>query len=90
VPEWTPELLLFVFASHAPFFAWRFRRTREPRHAATSVTFVLLAAVYALRVFAPEASWGGVALYRIARVPALCAAALSLGLLVRHHLAARS
>lgn len=78
-------LLLFVFVTHLPFFAWRYARTREIRYAATSLTFALLVVSYGLRVLAPGASIGGVELHRIARVPALASAVVSLGLLLRHH-----
>ncbi len=84
MPDWWPALLLFVFATHGPFFAWRWHRTRELRHAATSVTFALLVLTYGLRVFAPEASVGDTPLWRIVRVPAWAAAALSLSLLAAH------
>ena len=89
MPDWMPQLLLFVFATHLPFFAWRWWRSGEPRYAATSVTFALLTGLYALRVFAPEWSWGGLPLHRWMRIPALLAAALSLGLLLRHALRGR-
>ncbi len=77
-------LLFWVFATHAPFFAWRYHRTREIRFAATALTFVLLALLYGVRIWAPDTSLGGVALDTWLRVPALAAAALSLGLLARH------
>ena len=80
-----PPLLLFVFATHMPFFVWRYRRTGEQRHAATALTFALLAITYALRVFAADARCGGIPLYAYVRVPAWAAAALSIGLLLRHH-----
>ena len=80
-----PELLLFVFATHMPFFAWKWVRTRELRYAATVVTFSLLTIAYGIRVFSPEASIGGSSLFAIARVPAWASAAVSIGLLVRHH-----
>ena len=79
-----PELLLFVFATHGPFFAWRYYKTRERRHAATTLTFALLIATYSLKVFAPEARLGGAPLHGIVRVPALLAAAISLSLLSHH------
>ncbi len=85
MPDWMPLLLLFVFATHMPFFAWRYRRTREIRHAATALTFALLAILYALRVFAADAALGGVPLYSYVRVPAWISAAISIGLLLRHH-----
>ena len=81
-----PEVLLAVFVTHMPFFAWRYHRTGELRYGATAFTFLLLAVTYALRVFAPEADLGGVALHRIVRAPALLAAAVSVSLLLRHHL----
>jgi hypothetical protein len=84
VPDWWPVLLLFVFATHGPFFAWRWWRTREIRHAATTLTFALLVVTYALRVFAPEARAGELALWQAVRIPAWAAAALSLTLLARH------
>jgi hypothetical protein len=86
MPEWTPQLLLLVFMTHLPFFAWRWARTREIRYAATTLTFFLLCIVYALRVFAPEARIGGVPGYAVLRVAAWSAAAVSIGLLLRHHL----
>ena len=85
LPAVPPELLLFVFATHLPFFLFRWARSREIRYAATSVTFALLAIAYAIRVFAPQATIGGVSLFAIARVPAWAAAAVSIGLLLRHH-----
>lgn len=81
-----PALLLCVFATHLPFFAWLYVRTGELRYAATSLTFALLTLTYALRVFAPQAAFGGIELHRLVRVPALAAAAVSIGLLIRHHL----
>jgi hypothetical protein len=87
MPDWMPALFLFVFVTHMPFFAWRYRKTREIRHAATALTFALLAIVYALRVFAQGATCGGVPLYRTVQVPAWISAAISIGLLLRHHLA---
>ena len=84
MPEWWPKLLLFVFVSHAPLFAWRYRQTREARFAATTLTFLLLALAYALRVFAPELMLGGSPLHLYARVIAWLSAALSIGLLLGH------
>ncbi len=83
MPDWTPQLLLFVFVTHVPLFAWRWHRTGELRYAATTLTFALLAAVYGLRVFAPDLSLRGTPLHEWARVPALLSAAVSLGLLAR-------
>ena len=84
MPDWMPLLLLFVFVTHLPFFAWRYRRTREIRYAATTLTFALLVILYALRVFAADAALGGVPLYAHVRVPAWISAAISIGLLLRH------
>ncbi len=81
----SPELLLLVFSTHMPFFAWKWARTRELRYAATTMTFSLLTIAYGIRVFAPEVSIGGVSLFTISRVPAWAAAAVSIGLLIRHH-----
>lgn len=86
VPDWWPALLLVVFATHGPFFAWRWWRTGQARHAATTLTFALLVVAYALRVFAPELRLAGVPLWQAARVPAWAAAAVSLTLLARHAL----
>lgn len=83
---WWPALCLFVFVTHMPFFVWRWRQTGELRFAATSVTFALLSATYALRVFAPDSALWGSPLWQWVRVPAWAAAAVSLGLLGRHHL----
>ncbi len=84
MPDWYPELLLFVFVTHMPFFAWRWWRTRELRHAATTLTFALLSVTYGLRVFAPAVEWGGMPLYTWLRIPAWISAVLSIGLLLRH------
>jgi hypothetical protein len=84
-----PLLLLFVFATHMPFFAWRYRRTRELRYAATALTFGLLAVTYALRIFAPQVEGGGLPLYAYVRVPAWIAAAVSIGMLLNHHIRGR-
>lgn len=80
----TPTLLLTVFATHLPFFLWRYAKTRERRFLATSLTFALLCASYAFRVFAPGAVCGGVRCAEFFRVPAWIAAAISLALLARH------
>jgi len=86
VGEEFTALLLIVFATHLPFFAWRWRRTGERRHAATTLTFGLLVVTYALRVFAPEFGIAGLPAWQVARVPAWACAALSLGLLAHHWL----
>jgi hypothetical protein len=78
-------LFLFVFATHAPYFAWRYARTRELRHAATALTLGLLAVAWALRIFAPELSLAGFELHRAVRAAALAAALVSLTLFARHH-----
>jgi len=85
VPDWTPDVLLFVFATHLPFFLWRWKRTGETRYAATSLTFALLVVAYAFRVLAPQATLADVAIHRIVRGPALLSAGVSIGLLIRHH-----
>ena len=82
MPEWMDKLLLFVFATHMPFFAWRYYRTSELRYAATAFTFALLALMYGLRVFAPGVAVNDVPLHAYIRVPAGIAAALSIGLLL--------
>jgi hypothetical protein len=82
--RWMAELLLFVFATHLPYFVWRYYQTRELRFAATSVTFSLLVISYAIRVFAPELAWGGRPLHAQLRIAAWCAAVVSVALLVRH------
>ncbi len=76
------KLLLFVFATHMPFFAWRYYQRGELRYAATACTFALLALMYGLRVFAPAVAVNGVPLHAYIRVPAGIAAAFSIGLLV--------
>jgi hypothetical protein len=86
MPDWWPVLCLFVFLTHMPFFAWRYRRTRELRFAATTVTFALLALTYGLRVLAPDLRMDGTPLWQWVRVPAWAAAAVSIGLLAQHHL----
>lgn len=85
MPSLPPELLLFVFATHLPFFAWRWRATGERRFAATTLTFSLLTLCYALRVFAPGACVASTPLHALVRIPALGAAAVSIALLLRHH-----
>ena len=84
MPEWFPALLYGVFATHLPFFTWRWGCRGELRHAATSITFALLVVTYALRVFAPEIEVEGVPLWSWVRVPAWICAAISLGLLAHH------
>jgi hypothetical protein len=76
------KLLLFVFATHMPFFAWRYYRKGELRYAATAFTFALLALMYGLRVFAPGVAVNDVPLHAYIRVPAGIAAAFSIGLLL--------
>jgi len=80
-----PRVLLFVFTTHLPFFAWRWRVTGEPRFAATTLTFALLVITYGLAVFAPELRVGDAPLYQLVRVVAWASAAVSIGLLLRHH-----
>jgi hypothetical protein len=84
VDDWLPGVFLVVFATHLPWFAWRWRKTGELRFAATTLTFALLTVTYALRVFAPEAQAWGRPLWTLARVPAWTAAAVSLYLAGRH------
>jgi len=84
LPAWWPALLLFVFATHLPFFARRWWRTGERRFAATTLTFTLLVVTYTIRVFAPELRVAGVSAFWVARVAAWSAAALSLTLFARH------
>lgn len=81
--EW-PVVLLAVFVTHLPFFAWRWWRTRELRHAATTLTFALLVVTYGLRVVAPELRIGGTPAWEQVRVVAWAAAAVSLAMLARH------
>jgi hypothetical protein len=80
-----PLVLFCVFSTHLPFFAWRWRATREPRYAATTLTFVLLVITYGVAVFAPQLRVGGTPLFRVVRVFAWMSAAVSIGLLIRHH-----
>lgn len=84
MPDWWPKLLLGVFVTHLPFFAWRWRRSGELRHAATTVTFLLLIATYSLQVFAPGLRIDGVEIQPWIRRTAWAAATLSLALLARH------
>jgi hypothetical protein len=85
--DWWTALCLFVFTTHLPFFVWRWRASGEPRFAATSLTFALLAATYALLMFAPEVALGAVPAWKALRVVAWISAAASIGLLARHQLA---
>jgi hypothetical protein len=80
-----PLVLFCVFTTHLPFFAWRWRATGERRYAATTLTFVLLVITYGLAVFAPQLRIGEVAAFRVVRVLAWLSAAVSIGLLIRHH-----
>ncbi len=84
MPDWTPALLLLVFATHLPLFAWRWRKTGESRYAATCLTFGLLVVAYALRVFAPDAALAGLRLHPLIRSAALASAAVSIGWLLVH------
>ena len=79
-----PQILLFVFTTHLPFFAWRWRTTGERRHAATTLTFALLVVTYGLAVFAPQLRLGDTPVYQLVRVVAWASAAVSIALLVRH------
>jgi hypothetical protein len=84
-----PLVLLAVFATHLPFFAWRWRVTRERRYGATTLTFALLVACYGLRVFAPELRAGEAPLHEVVRVFAWLSAAVSIGWFVHHQVVAR-
>ncbi len=90
MPPWWPMLLLVVFVTHGPYFAWRWWRTREVRFLATTITFALLIATYAVQVFAPDATVEGAPLFWWIRVPAWFSAGISIALLVRHRIGARS
>ncbi|TMA36046.1 MAG: hypothetical protein E6J87_01730 [Deltaproteobacteria bacterium] len=79
------QLLLFVFVTHLPFFAWRWRATGERRFAATTLTFALLVITYGLAVFAPQLRIGSAPLFQVVRVVAWLSAAVSIALLIRHH-----
>ena len=75
-----PLVLFLVFVTHLPFFAWRWRATRERRYAATTLTFALLV-VEELQVelehvaprlqlsFAAAHALSGVAPHTAARIP---------------------
>jgi hypothetical protein len=80
-----PVVLLVVFATHLPFFAWRWRTTGERRYAATTLTFTLLVITYGLAVFAPQLHIGRAPLFQVVRGFAWLSAAVSIGLLIRHH-----
>ena len=82
-----PLVLFFVFSTHLPFFAWRWRATRERRYAATTLTFTLLVISYGLAVFAPQLRVGDTPVFQVVRVCAWLSAAVSIGLLIRHHAA---
>ena len=86
MPEWWPWLALVVFGTHLPIFALRWWRTGALRYAATSLTFSLLIATYALQLFAPELRIFEVELHIVCRRVAWAAAAVSIGLLVAHSL----
>ncbi len=86
LPDWWPKLALFVFVTHMPFFAWRWRRTGELRYAATTVTFTLLIAAYSVAVFAPDVRLGDARVREPLRAIALASAALSPALLAAHGL----
>lgn len=88
--QWMPSILLCVFATHLPLFAWQYHRTRELRFAAATLTFVLLVITYALRVFAPEWPWHERPLHQQVRVAAWLAAGVSISLLILHHLSGRA
>jgi hypothetical protein len=85
MPDWWTELCLLVFITHMPFFAWRYRQTREIRFGATTLTFALLSVTYGIRVFTPELVLAGTALWQWVRVPAWLSAVVSIGLLARHY-----
>ena len=86
MPTWWPWLALFVFATHLPFFAWRWWRSGEARFAATSLTFALLIVTYALQLFAPDLRIGEVELHVICRWLAWASAVVSIYMLVAHTL----
>ena len=77
-------LLFCVFASHFPFFVWRYYKTREHRFAATSLTFLLLSATYGAKLWAPDRLLAGIPLHEWLRIPAAIAAVCSLALLAHH------
>jgi uncharacterized membrane protein len=80
-----PLVLFLVFATHLPFFAWRWRKTRERRYAATTLTFALLVITYGLALFAPQLHVGHTPLFQVVRVVAWLSATVSIALLIRHH-----
>lgn len=80
-----PLVLFLVFVTHLPFFAWRWRATRERRYAATTLTFALLVITYGLALFAPQLLVGDTPLFAIVRVFAWLSAVVSIALLIRHH-----
>ena len=80
-----PLVFFLVFVTHLPFFAWRWRTTRERRYAATTLTFALLVITYGLALFAPQLRIGDRPLFQIVRVIAWLSAAVSIALLIRHH-----
>ena len=82
MPEPLDQALLALFAIHLVVFVRLSWLRRQPRYLLASTTFLLLVAVFSLRLWAPEWSLAGVALHRWLRWGAWGSAAVSLGLLL--------
>jgi len=89
VPEWGDVALLGLFAVHLAIFGRMTWRGRQLRHGIATITFLLLVAVFAVRLWSPEWSVAGVAVHRVLRWAAWGGTVVSLLLLVWPRLAAR-
>ena len=81
MPAWLNPLLLVLFAVHLAAFGRLAVLRREVYYAVASLTFALLVAVFALRLWAPHWEIGGVPVHWALRVGAWMSAAGSLSLL---------
>ena len=82
MPDWLNPFLLVLFAAHLLAFGRLAILRRQAYHTVASVTFTLLVAVFALRIWAPGWQVAGVPVHGALRVAAWASAAVSLSLLL--------
>ena len=78
MPDWLTMLLLAIFVVHLVVFGVLLIRRREKYYAAVTLTFLLLTATFAVRLWAPDAAIGDLSLFWSLRIAAWCSAAVSI------------
>ena len=80
MPDWGNAALLILFGAHLAVFGRLAWRRRQIQYIVASTTFLLLVAVFSMRLWVPEWTIAGFAAHRLLRCAAWASAALGLTL----------